>query len=377
MKNTKNIFAFMNAYSSGKSGADIALIELLKRLKNYKKTVITSKNGINLCNNLELKNISAIITSKEKDINNLLLIYIKRTWNIIFSKQIPKYNSILLSSSDFFPDVIPCFLLKGKNVWIQTIHHLYPHYKNRKGNIFINFLAYYLQRLSFFLIKKRANKIIVVNSLVKNQLIKLGFNKNIIKIIPNAIDISYYEKIKREKYIYDAVYLGRLNYSKGIFDLIDIWKHIIKKNKKFKLAIIGKGSKKFTDSLLKKANNNKLTNNIKYLGYLSDKQTFSIIKSSKLFINPSHEEGFSITCLQAIACNIPVISWNLKSYKKTFENNLIKIQKGNIHTFSNSIIKLLKDKKQRNNISKKAFKYIRKYDWKYILPEYINILNNI
>lgn len=377
MKNTKNIFAFMNAYSSGKSGADIALIELLKRLKNYEKTVITSKNGINLCNNLELKNISAIITSKEKDINNLLLIYIKRTWNIIFSKQIPKYNSILLSSSDFFPDVIPCFLLKGKNVWIQTIHHLYPHYKNRKGNIFINFLAYYLQRLSFFLIKKRANKIIVVNSLVKNQLIKLGFNKNIIKIIPNAIDISYYEKIKREKYIYDAVYLGRLNYSKGIFDLIDIWKHVIKKNKKFKLAIIGKGSKKFTDSLLKKANNNKLTNNIKYLGYLSDKQTFSIIKSSKLFINPSHEEGFSITCLQAIACNIPVISWNLKSYKKTFENNLIKIQKGNIHTFSNSIIKLLKDKKQRNNISKKAFKYIRKYDWKYILPEYINILNNI
>lgn len=377
MKNTKNIFAFMNAYSSGKSGADIALIELLKRLKNYEKTVITSKNGINLCNNLELKNISAIITSKEKDINNLLLIYIKRTWNIIFSKQIPKYNSILLSSSDFFPDVIPCFLLKGKNVWIQTIHHLYPHYKNRKGNIFINFLAYYLQRLSFFLIKKRANKIIVVNSLVKNQLIKLGFNKNIIKIIPNAIDISYYEKIKREKYIYDAVYLGRLNYSKGIFDLIDIWKHVIKKNKKFKLAIIGKGSKKFKDSLLKKANNNKLTNNIKYLGYLSDKQTFSIIKSSKLFINPSHEEGFSITCLQAIACNIPVISWNLKSYKKTFKNNLIKIQKGNIHTFSNSIIKLLKDKKQRNNISKKAFKYIRKYDWKYILPEYINILNNI
>ena len=377
MKIKKSIYAFMNGYSIGKSGADIALIELLKRLTYFKRTIITSKNGIKLCKNLNLINISFIITSYESEVINILWIYIKRTWKIIFSKQIPKYNSILLSSSDFFPDVFPCFLLKMNNIWIQTIHHLYPHYKSRQGNFFINFIVYYLQRFSFFLIKKRANKIIVVNTMVKNQLIKLDFNKNIIKVIPNAINISYYEKIKRERHRYDTVYLGRLNYSKGIFDLIDIWKQIIKKNNKIKLAIIGKGNKKITNSLLKKINNNKLKNNIKYLGCLSDKQAFSIIKSSKLFINPSHEEGFSITCLQAMACNIPVISWNLKSYKTIFEYNLIKIKKGNIHAFSNSIIKLLKDKKQRNNISKKAFKYITKYDWKYILPEYINILNNI
>lgn len=367
----------MNAYSIGKSGADIALIELLKRLTYFKKTIITSKKGINLCKSLNLTNISSIITSQESEVKNILWIYIKRTLNILFSTKIPKSNAILLSSSDFFPDVIPCFLLKKHNKWIATIYHLYPHYKNRQGKIYINFIAYYLQKFSFFLIKQKADLVIVSNKLVKKQLINLNFDKNKIQVVLIGIDISFYEKIKQGKTKYDAIYLGRLNYSKGIFDLIDFWKKVTSKIKSAKLAIIGEGSKEIKKALLKTIKDNKLDNNIIYLGYLSDKKAFSVIKSTKLLVNPSHEEGFGLTTLQAMACNVPVISWNLASYKYTFEDNLMTIKKGNISAFSKKIIKLLGNTKQRDNISKRACIFVKKYDWKYILPEYINIINKI
>ena len=367
----------MNAYSIGKSGADIALIELLKRLTYFKKTIITSKNGINLCKNLNLTNISLITTSLETKIKYILWVYIKRTLNILFSSKIPKSNAILLSSSDFFPDVIPCFLLKKQNKWIATIYHLYPHYKNRQGKIYINFMAYYLQKFSFFLIKQKADVIIVSNKLVKKQLINLNFDKNKIQVVSIGIDISFYAKIKNSEIKYDAVYLGRLNYSKGIFELIDIWKKVTNKIRKAKLAIIGEGSYEIKKALLKTINDNKLNNNIIYLGYLSDKNAFSVIKSSKLLVNPSHEEGFGLIILQAIACNIPVISWNLASYKYTFEDYLITIKEGDISAFSNSVIKLLNNKEQRNHISKRAFEFVKKYDWKNVLQKYHDIFENV
>ena len=80
--------------------------------------------------------------------------------------------------------------------------------------------------------------------------------KEKIKLSYNGISLDYINKTKIFSKIpsYDGVFLGRLNYSKGIMDLIEIWKRVIKKNSQLKLAIIGAGPKEIEDQL----NNNQI-----------------------------------------------------------------------------------------------------------------------
>ncbi|MBI3558993.1 hypothetical protein HY085_01225 [Candidatus Gottesmanbacteria bacterium] len=156
------ITVFLNAYSAGKSGADMAFAQIAKRLKSYSLTVVTSRLGKTFCLQEKIK-ANYQITSEEKSFNfkNILFIYFWRTIRALSLKPV----EIVWATSDFFSDVIPAFIHKiihPKTLWIQNIYHLIPRYR---------LAHYFLQKSSLFLIKKFADKIILDSQLLKNQLI--------------------------------------------------------------------------------------------------------------------------------------------------------------------------------------------------------------
>lgn len=371
----KKFFFFMNAYTQGKSGADVLCSELVKKLpQTTQKIVVTSLPGKKLFE--EMHNTSFFTTSREHQFNNVFITYIQRTIQAFSLWSTIQKNDTLIASSDFFPDVIPAFFLKKSGVrWIQIIHHLYPHFLKRKGNILVNVMAYYLQKISFFLIKKRFDIIVVINPFVKKQLIGQGFNQKKLSVIPNGIDISHIKKIKRNKISFDGVFVGRFHQSKGIFDVMQIWNRVAEKIPSARLAIIGTGDAKIKKILTEQLQKNNMTNNVTIIENADDNELFSILKSSKTLLFPSHEEGFGRVIAEAMVCGISVICWNLPVYKTVFGGNYISAPFGNIGAFATITAKLLEDKKMRENVAKKAEKFVEKYDWKYILPKYIKLLS--
>jgi glycosyltransferase involved in cell wall biosynthesis len=301
----------------------------------------------------------------------VILVYIKRILmalsldlDICFNKS---ENIVIYSSSDFLPDVLPSYWFKrkyGKAKWVQLIHHLYKNPFKRIGNgLFTNLFGYSFQKLSFFFIKNYADTVIVVNSLVKEELIRLGFNDAKIKIIPNGVNISYLNNIKKSEIVYDAIFMARFNKSKGIFDLIDIWKLVVSKKPNAKLAIIGGGDDKLRKELLAKINGQNLNKNIDILGYLGNHEAYSLIKASKVFVFPSHEEGFGISILEAMCCGVPVIAWDLPVYSKIFYKGLIQVKENRFDEFSNVVISLLSDESRYNKIKKDALDLSARYSW--------------
>ncbi len=363
----KDLYIFMNAYTQGKSGADMLCVDLTKKLPHKNIIIITSRLGSQLFQDVR-KRITHINTSHERQFIYLITTYILRTFNILLLKKKIKNHSVLFSSSDFFPDVIPAFFLKKNGrKWIQIIHHLYPYFLKRKGNIFINAIAYYLQKISFFLIKKRADAVIVVNPFVKKQLIEQGFNRKKLSVIPNGTDISHIKKIKRNKTSFDGVFVGRFHPSKGIFEIVQVWSRVTEKIPSARLAIIGTGNEEIKKFI---ANNAIVFENI------DNNTLFSILKSSKILLFPSHEEGFGRVIAESMACETPVICWNLPVYKTVFNGNYISVPFGNIDAFATMTIKLLKDAQTRKHIAEKAEKFVKKYDWNHILPKYIKLFSS-
>ncbi len=366
----------MNAYSEGRSGGDVAFIKLMRKI-HHRINIITSKKGSQLCWELGLKKPEFIITSHEDYFKKPALIYLQRTINACLRLKEGEAD-LYYASSDFFPDVIPCFFLKKTGSrWIQVINHLYPPPYKRQGRKIINILAYYLQRFSLFLIKNRANRIIVLNNQVKKELIKLGFKRNKIAVCYSGVDLPEIQKIKAAKKNYEAIFLGRLNYSKGVLDLIDIWKKVYRKLPHARLAIVGTGNKKIQRLINKKIGRLHLKNNISCLGYLSDRRVLSLMKSAKVLVHPSYEEGFSLTITQALACHLPVIAWDLPVLKELYGKSVNLVETGDIKKFALKTIALLKGERKDYFKIYQAKKIINKYSWKNIFPKYLAVINHV
>lgn len=356
------IIAFINSCSQFKTGSDMVFIETAKRLKNYEKIIITPSVGKTLCQNCGLTGNFLITTNDENpEFGNVLVAYVRRIFKALFLNLEIKKRDIFLGASDFFTDVLPIlwFKLLNKNKvtkWVQHIFHLIP--SSRK-------ISFYSQRISLFLIKHWADKVTVDNSLLKDDLVrKFGFNPQ--KIIVNypGIDLKYLKKIKADKEnIYDAIFMAQLRPSKGVFDLIKIWCLVCQKNQELKLGIIGRGKKEIVEVMKKMVKDYNLENNITFLGYLSDDQAYSTIKSTRIFITPSYEEGFGITMLEAQALNLPVVAWYLPVFDEIFKKGMIKVEIGDMEKFAKEVIRLLADKSFYQKLSKEAIDNANQFDW--------------
>lgn len=157
--------------------------------------------------------------------------------------------------------------------------------------------------------------------------------------------------------------MAQLRPSKGIGDLIKIWELVCQKIPTAQLAIIGKGSKENITTLKSRIKEQDLDKNIDVLGYLSDNEAFSIIKSSSVFLFPSHEEGFGIAALQAQALGTPVVAWDLPVFKEIFPDGMVTIQKGDHAAFAQEILQLLTKNSLREELSRRALKNASLYNW--------------
>ena len=173
--------------------------------------------------------------------------------------------------------------------------------------------------------------------------------------------LGYFDKIEKTEPAYDGIFLGRLSPSKGIFELIDIWKKVTNVIPQAKLAIIGGGNKNTRDALLKKIRDANLEKNIDLLGFFEDEKAHSILKSGKVFLFPSHEEGWGIAIAEAMACGLPVVSWNLPSYGETFENHILQVKENDAGLFSKYVLDLLRDGSKRKEIGIQGKEFVKKY----------------
>ncbi len=359
------IIGFMNAYGGeGLSGGDVCFIETFKRLTSYNKIIIAPLSGKMLCEKMGIITEYLITSKEKKHFNNVIFSYLNRTIKALLTKVKVSEGDLLYSSSDFLPDVIPAFIIRArqkKTRWIQKIFHLIP----RKR--IIPFLA---QRLSFLLIKNFADLIIVDSNLLRNSLLKQGFKRDNVKVnYPGITSKIFNAAATVQKKDYDGIFLGRFHVSKGIFDLIEIWKLVSQEYPDAKLVILGRGEKSAIKELKNKIKDLSLSNNIDILGCIEEGKKGDFLKRAKVFVFPSHEEGFGIVIAEAISCGLPVVGWNLPVFDEVFGKGMVKVAMGDKEGFAGEIMHLLKDQDYSGKLVKEGQEFIGRYDWDRVVQE--------
>ncbi|MCY0883598.1 MAG: glycosyltransferase [Acidianus infernus] len=133
----------------------------------------------------------------------------------------------------------------------------------------------------------------------------------------NAFDpeLLKYRNRGKEDYI---VFCSRLNQDKGIHEIPDILKRTqVKLPRKLKLVLMGRFFDKYNEKLFwKKVKKYEL--NVEYLGFVPREKLYDVVSRAKLFIYPTHVDGFSLVVLEALALGTPVVAYGIPAIRSVY-----------------------------------------------------------
>lgn len=360
MENKKKcLFIFNGPLGNGMSGGDNHSIRLANLLsaKKYEVKVAIPKNTYEKY----FKKVKIILNKRKlprKYYSNYLILFFYYITRVLFvMKEIKKNDyDFIVSSSHLFFDSFP-LLFYPRSRSVTFIHHIIS---DQKRSFFHLLVTSFLEQASFQIFKIKKTLIFVDSLKVKNDLVlKYNFKSNLIFLTKNGVDLNYIKSIKVREKKYDFVFCGRLNQTKGIYDLLEIVK-FIKEKKSVSLIVIGSGpeKRKFTYEIKK----NKLDKNIFLTGFLSEQEKIKKIKESKVFLLPSHEEGWGIVIGEALAAGLPVVAYKLPDIQEIWQEHCVWVSLYDYTQFSEKALTALSV--NRRNINKK---FIQGLNWDAIL----------
>ncbi|ANQ53651.1 glycosyltransferase family 4 protein [Thermosipho sp. 1070] len=204
----------------------------------------------------------------------------------------------------------------------------------------------YLKKKEIFTDVK--NMIIVTPSNWLAKLVRQSFLKEYpVKVINNGIDLTVFKPVKsdfRKKYNLEGkfIILGIANVwekRKGYKYFIELAQKLEKDEIIVMVGLTKRQIKKLTDNIIGITKTN------------SVKELVKIYSSADVFVNPTLEDNFPTTNLEALACGTPVITFNTGGSVESVDSNTgFVVEKGSIDGLLNAI-KVIKEK------GKKSYSY--------------------
>ena len=196
-----------------------------------------------------------------------------------------------------------------------------------------------------------------------------------IEVIHNFIDLERFSKKAKdhfkkaiapfgEKLI---VHTSNFRKVKRVQDVVHAFDQIIKELPA-KLLLIGDGPERpAIEKLCRDLGN---CEHVRFLG--KQEAIEEILSVCDLFMMPSESESFGLAALEAMACQVPVISSNTGGMPELNIHGVTGYLSdvGNVDEMSRFAIDLLKDSEKHNAFKKNALEQAKKFDIHVILPKY-------
>lgn len=272
----------------------------------------------------------------------------------------------------FFP-IPPMWLMsriRGKPI-VATIHDIYRDVWLREYGVKGHMMALFERMM----LKLPSARIITVSNSTKEKLLANGIPENVIKIIPNGVNIDEYDKIKVRKSAKPRIiYLGRLFWSKNIDDLIVAFSKL---DLDAELFIVGTGPERENlESLVKKLG---VEDRVFFTGFIDDKRMMELLKSSWVLALPSSAEGFGIVVIEAWASRTPVVVSDIPALSALVTNgkNGIIFKLGDVDGLRDRLERVLRDESLRKKLSEGGYERVKeKFAWDKVAVEVEKFLQN-
>lgn len=204
---------------------------------------------------------------------------------------------------------------------------------------------------------------------------------NEIKVIPNFIDLERFKKQKKEHFKKAIcpnnerliVHTSNFRKVKRVQDIIKVFVEVNKKVPS-KLLLVGDGPERMKMEEL--CRDFEVADDVRFLGKLDAVE--EVLSMCDLFMLPSEKESFGLAALEAMACEVPVISSNAGGIPELNVNGLTGFTSnvGDISDMVRNTLYIL-DEANLSRFKENALKQAKRFDVNVIVPYYENYYNDI
>lgn len=269
--------------------------------------------------------------------------YIHQTWRFLpifawrmltcqFTRLPAKYD-LVLSCAQFVYEVHPTMVLArrsgGAAVAIR-IHHILASQRAPQG--IFDHMHLKAERLATRWMNRKADAIICGTRLIDRDYhaleasLRLSPSKTWVTgygadldTVPLAVDTPK---------AYDAILLGRIHETKGVFDAPGIWKLVCQRHPTAKLLIIGDGPHR--KDLQNRFAELGLTERVVFTGGISDTEKNSLLGQCRVGLSLSREEGWGLSVTEFLASGLPVVAMDLPIFRDVFPGQLDLVPVGDV-----------------------------------------------
>ena len=179
------------------------------------------------------------------------------------------------------------------------------------------------QWLSFKILRFcRQKRVVAVQPLLQTTLWQMGYRPEETPLIPNGVDLEMANQSGSETKRFDVAWIGRVHRQKGIEDLLQTLQSLVREFPDFRAVLIGNLKESLAEPIAKRG----LTSHVHFAGYVSGVEKFRYLKSARVYLMPSRHEGLPIVVGEALACDLPVVAYELEMYRPFFGNLLFYVK---------------------------------------------------
>jgi glycosyltransferase involved in cell wall biosynthesis len=172
-----------------------------------------------------------------------------------------------------------------------------------------------------------------------------------------------------------ALFVGRLEASKGVFDLLEAFAEAFRREP-FVLVLAGHGD---AAAVRDAAHRLGIADAVELTGYLSGDAIYRAYAAADLFVLPSHREGFPTVVLEAMAFGLPVVTTRIRGAADVLvdgENGLL-VDVGDTARLAEALVCLVRDPQVRSSMGERNKVAVRDFAPEAVAPRYAALLHSL
>ena len=205
---------------------------------------------------------------------------------------------------------------------------------------------------------------------------------NDIEVIPNFIDLNAFTKANKDHFKkaiapegeHILMHVSNFRKVKRIEDVIHIFDRV-GKELSAKLLLVGDGpERKGAEQLCRELG---IAGDVRFLG--KQEAVGELLAVADLFLMPSEHESFGLAALEAMACEVPVISSNAGGIPEVNIHGVTGFLSdvGNVEEMAKNAVFILSEEERKQTFRKAAYAQAKTFDIQEILPLYENYYQQV
>jgi len=228
----------------------------------------------------------------------------------------------------------------------------------------------------------KSDGVTAVSQSLKDDTLRLFDIQRDIRVVYNFIDFERFKKTNKEHFKQIIaphgerilVHTSNFRKVKRVEDAVHIF-HKVSQRIPSKLLMIGDGpERQHAEQLCRDLG---IELEVRFLG--KQDAIEELLAICDLFLMPSDTESFGLAALEAMACEVPVVSSNGGGLPEVNEHGVTGFlsDPGNVNEMADYAIQLLEDEEMLQQFRKNALKQAQRFDLNNILPDYENYYEEV